>query len=553
MAAATQKDHIEEMRRCTFSIRGLAYPPTEDNNLHAQHNLSADDELYFEEDDHLHFLMELIQIAEENEYEMGVEPSLEFVFTSEDITQTAAKATLLIFNNEKAFTRQNIESSCSVGFTGQYDHIGKKGIGFKSVFAVTSHPFIFSNGYQIRFTEEPGAQCEGRYIVPEWVGNDHPVFARIKRTYGSSASLPTTTLVLPLYSHKVNSVKRQLSNINPEFLLFLSNIRKLSVREDNAEQELNTVTTISISSEKTLVTKKSINAESYVLILSSDEDKGYKECSYHMWTQRFPVKKECGDVQRMGIDDWVITLAFPHGERLTRGNRSVGIFAFLPTKMVTNFPFVIQSDFLLSSSKDEILLDSRWNKEILDCIPVAFMSAFTSLVKANDNAPVSSLIEMFHFLPVHTSPYPRLNASVRDTIKAKLVEEDIVPCQSYTNQKIFRKPCQVGRLLPAFRKLLNKARKHRVTFHNLSIRGKYILNSAFDNEKYNGVLKFLEVEKVEPEWYFECISNHCMGRSTDLDAQLLLFVADNWGSSLFDINTGNLSLLNNFSLLSLPC
>ncbi|MCH80398.1 sacsin [Trifolium medium] len=47
--------------------------------------------------------------AEDNQYVKGVRPTLEFIITSKDITM------LLIFNNEKGFSRENIESLCSVG------------------------------------------------------------------------------------------------------------------------------------------------------------------------------------------------------------------------------------------------------------------------------------------------------------------------------------------------------------------------------------------------------------------------------------------------------
>lgn len=43
------------------------------------------------------------------------------------------------------------------------------GIGFKSVFLVTSQPYIFSHGYQIKFDEEPCPDCRIGYIVPQWV------------------------------------------------------------------------------------------------------------------------------------------------------------------------------------------------------------------------------------------------------------------------------------------------------------------------------------------------------------------------------------------------
>ncbi|XP_031105049.1 uncharacterized protein LOC116009965 [Ipomoea triloba] len=551
--AATAKDHVEEIRRRKFKIGVESKSLKEDDDYSVSEDihqavklLSA--ELYSKD---VHFLMELIQNAEDNEYEEGVDPSLEFVITSKDITDTGAKATLLIFNNEKGFSRKNINSICSVARSTKKGnrktgYIGEKGIGFKSVFLITARPYIFSNGYQIRFSEEPCSHCGIGYIVPEWVVDDNPVLARIRQIYGSSTRLPTTTLVLPLKSDKVNPVKQQLSTVHPELLLFLSKIRKLSVREDNEDLKLNTVSTISISSERDFVKKKNIDADSYLLTLDADEKLGNAgQCSYHMWRQRFPVKQQHRVVRRMDVDEWVITLAFPIGERLNRGSTSSsGIYSFLPTEMVTNFPFIIQADFLLSSSRETILLDNPWNQGILNCVPLAFLNAFTSLVKANEDAPVSTLIQMFGFLPVATSSYATLNA-IRNSIKQKLLEEDIIPCQSYTKQKFFRKPNQVGRLQPAFWNLLNKARMQGVTLHNISSHGRHILNSAFDQEEYNNILNFLDVKHVEDGWYSRCIqsSDLVLGMSEDLYLELLLFVAVNWTLSFSSTNMVKIPLL----------
>ncbi|KAF5459583.1 hypothetical protein F2P56_019521 [Juglans regia] len=122
----TAREHIKEIRRKKFSIGGEPNPLTED--LHqAVRNLSA--ELYAKD---VHFLMELIQNAEDNEYMEGVGPSLEFLITSEDITGTGAPSTLLIFNNEKGFSSKNIDSICSVGRSTKKGnrkrgYIGEKG------------------------------------------------------------------------------------------------------------------------------------------------------------------------------------------------------------------------------------------------------------------------------------------------------------------------------------------------------------------------------------------------------------------------------------------
>ncbi|XP_075662629.1 uncharacterized protein LOC142632094 [Castanea sativa] len=531
---AAAREHVEEIRRKKFSIGGEQNPLTED--LHqAVKNLSA--ELYAKD---VHFLMELIQNAEDNDYLEGVDPSLEFVITSEDITNTWAPATLLIFNNEKGFSSKNIDSICSVGRSTKKGnrkrgYIGEKGIGFKSVFLVSSQPYIFSNGYQIRFNEEPCPHCNLGYIVPEWV-EENPTLSDIKKIYGSGTTLPTTTIVLPLKYDKVKPVKQQLSNVHPEVLLFLSKIRRLSVREHNNDPRLNTVSAIAITSETELEVRKNIDAVSYTIHLSADE-KGKEsegECRYFMWRQKFPVRQENKVERRMEVEELVITLAFPFEERLHRGMSSPGIYAFLPTEMFTNFPFIIQADFLLASSRETILLDNKWNQGILDCVPSAFINAFVSLVKNSENAPMSSLASMFRFIPIDNSSYQTLNV-VRESIKSKLLEESILPSESYTPQKIFHKPQEVGRLMPAFWTILEKAREQKVSLFHLSSHGKYILSSSFDRAEYDYILNFLGVELVNNEWYAKCIQSSKLveGVSEDVYLELLLFVADNW-SSKFD-------------------
>ena len=326
-------------------------------------------------------------------------------------------------------------------------------------------------------------------------------------------------------------MKQQLSNVRPEVLLFLSKIRRLSVREHNEDPRLNTVSAIAITRETELVVRKNIDAVSYTLHLSADErDKGYKgECSYFMWKQNFPVKQENKVERRMEVEELVITLAFPFEERLHRGMSSPGIYAFLPTEMFTDFPFIIQADFLLASSRETILLDNKWNQGILDSVPSAFINAFVSLVKNSENAPESSLASMFRFIPIDSSSYQTLNV-VRESIKSKLLEESILPSESYTEQKSFHQPREVGRLMPAFWTILEKAREQKVSLVHLSSHGKHILSSSFDRTEYDNILNFLGVELVNNEWYAECIQSSKLIEEVSevVYLELLLFISYNW-------------------------
>ncbi|RVX17844.1 hypothetical protein CK203_003994 [Vitis vinifera] len=502
---ATPEEHIKEIRRTKFSIGGELNPLTED--LHqAVKNLSA--ELYAKD---VHFLMELIQNAEDNDYPEGVNPSLELVITSQDITGTGASATLLIFNNEKGFQLKILSLSAVLGgpprktigsvaiLERKYgEEVDFRGIGFKSVFLITAQPYIFSNGYQIRFNEEPCPHSNLGYIVPEWV-QWNPTLDDIKQIYGSHAVLPTTTIILPLKPDKIGPVKEQLSSIQPEVLLFLSKIKQFSVKKHNEDPRLNTVNAISISSEINFVKRKNIDADSYILHLSTDgaKDVTEKECSYYMWRQKFPVRQENQVERRLGVEE------------------------------LGNNP-----------------LDNKWNQGILDCVPSAFLNAFISLVTTSQDVPVSTLTPMFKFLPIYSSPYPKLN-DVRELIKAELLKKNIVPCESYSDQKIFRKPCEVGRLMPSFWNILKKARKQGVSLHSLSSHGKYILNSSFDTEEYDHILNFLGVEPVNSEWYAKCIksSNLVLGVTEDGYLELLLFIAEKWSSSFYSTDMKNVPLL----------
>ncbi|XP_022135202.1 uncharacterized protein LOC111007222 isoform X2 [Momordica charantia] len=555
---ATPKEHIEDIRRTKFSIGGPPNPLTED--LHqAVTNLSA--ELYTKD---VHFLMELIQNAEDNDYSASVKPSLQLILTSRDVTATGAATTLLIFNNETGFSSKNIDSICSVGRSTKKNnrkrgYIGEKGIGFKSVFLVTSHPYIFSNGYQIRFSEHPCPHSGVGYVVPEWVEHN-PILSNIKEIYGPHSQLPTTTIVLPLKPDKIVPVKRQLSTIHPEVLLFLSKIKQFTVREVNEDPNSNTVSAIAISSETDFVTRKNIHAESYTLHLSSEGSNCEidTQCSYYMWKQKFPVKEQNRVERRMGVEELVITLAFPKGERLNRGLNSPGVYSFLPTEMITNFPFIIQADFVLSSSRETILLDNKWNQGILDCVPSAFVNAFISLVKNTVEAPLSSLAHMFNFLPIISSSYEKLNV-VMNLIREKLLETNIVPSHSFLKQRFFHKPPEVGRIMPAFWNILMKAHNQGVSLLNLASHGKYILSSSFDIEEYDQVLSFLGVKPVDDEWYAKCLqgTNIVEGVSDDVYLELLQFLADNWSSRFHVTNMKNVPLVRyvgvdgNVSLCSL--
>ena len=169
-----------------------------------------------------HFILELLQNAEDNEY-VG-EPELSLRFEAGDPTNTpSADGCLVVLNNEVGFQLEHVRSLSSVGQSTKKDksqgYIGEKGIGFKSVFRVTDSPHIFSNGFQFRFQIPTESQGFG-YILPHWVEDVPPVV-----TEGFTA------ILLPLQPGKGDLIARQLSKIAPESILFLRKLKRLAVGE----------------------------------------------------------------------------------------------------------------------------------------------------------------------------------------------------------------------------------------------------------------------------------------------------------------------------------
>jgi hypothetical protein len=119
------------------------------------HRLAA--ELY---SGNVHFVLELVQNADDNAYAPGVTPTLRIVARREQIA---------FENNEVGFAERNVLAICSMGESTKQasdaGYIGNKGIGFKSVFKLAATPEVHSRDYHIRFDSADGGGLG--YIVPK--------------------------------------------------------------------------------------------------------------------------------------------------------------------------------------------------------------------------------------------------------------------------------------------------------------------------------------------------------------------------------------------------
>lgn len=308
-----------------------------------------------------HFIFELIQNAEDNEYEEN-EPSLCFSLTKSNLTKTPnAMGALIVQNNETGFQEKNVDAICKVGKTTKSKirgYIGEKGIGFKSVFRITSTPHIFSNGYQFCLPEKDKERELG-YIVPQWV-NEIP----------SGIDAKQTTIILPLDKQEFDyeKVEKMLEDIFPETILFLSKLREVKISIENG----NNLSILKDDQKRPLIE---------LLVEGKKQGREYSVAKkYLLYSDNVTKPENIRQKDRDEIKEREISIAFPVSEH--DQNLEYNIFAYLPVCLYTKLPFLVNSDFILPSSREDIR-DVPWNKWLMDCVGNLFVESLSD-VKARE-------------------------------------------------------------------------------------------------------------------------------------------------------------------------
>lgn len=157
-----------------------------------------------------HFVLELVQNADDNQYASGVTPHL---------TLRVEPSRLVVVNNEIGFTEANVEAICSSGASSKAKeksgNIGEKGIGFKSVFTVSDEPEIHSNGFHFKFDRTVKSSLLG-HLVPHWCEPSDDV------------QPDGTTIILPAAKNYEFGADT-LIDLDARLLLFLNKLRKLTL------------------------------------------------------------------------------------------------------------------------------------------------------------------------------------------------------------------------------------------------------------------------------------------------------------------------------------
>ncbi|HEY9171700.1 MAG TPA: hypothetical protein VI136_05390 [Verrucomicrobiae bacterium] len=418
MTREEAKQHIERIRQKEFWLDDSSRKPSE-NPLMAKLRRALNQLATGIFEHAHHYVFELTQNADDNRYTEKAERFLKFVLLEDDPTDTpGSRGCLCVLNDETGFEKNHVESLCDIGnSTKQGDragYIGEKGIGFKSVFLISDRPHIISNGYSFHFRRD---DCDAGlgYIVPHW-----------NKQVPAVAENSATAILLPLRNVTGVDVAKQLTDIEPECILFLRKLRRIELVAFHAG--LNRA--MHRSATRGFVDLEFDGARASYFVHQSPH-----ACSH------------IHEPLREGISSTSVTVALP----LTAPEATDGrVFAFLPTEARTGLPFLINADFLLPASRERIFDTPEWNKQLVRFAAGTFVEAFDKLRSSAKHRTLA-----YGFIPTKTDLLPgtSLFAPLVDVVQAAL---KVKPCV-LTEAGDFVLPTEARFAGPLSRRLLSEA------------------------------------------------------------------------------------------------
>ena len=476
------KLHIEKIRRETF---GADLESNNESKLvidklkgvigRSLERLSKD--LYNED---IHFVLELIQNADDNQYQPQgyLDPTLVFLIESDRI---------VLLNNENGFLSENIEAICNVGGSTkkkrEQGYIGRKGIGFKSVFTITDSPQIHSNGYHIKFDISNGDSIG--YILPVMCREDEITESlNIKRILNEKMQLEekfgkmNTSICLPLKTTTEEQHELLISSftdIKHSLLLFLNRLRNLvivkKIVKANGKPDL----------IHCVYHRRDIN-ENIIEIHA-----GFEVSTWLLTRLRFKVPEKIKPND--SIESTEVSLAFPVRNSNDEDNddsmapmEKYETYAYLPLKNF-GFSFIIQADFDVPANRSDIKHDNGWNQLLIEKIPELFVNSLTIFKSyksfKDDFCAIKSFIR---FIPLEEEIYYIFKNTVKQIYTA-LRDVEFLPV-IYNKRIEYKKPTECIVIKdPAIREILTP----EMVFEYL---GRFYMHDSLCNDDLNTKILF---------------------------------------------------------------
>jgi hypothetical protein len=295
-----------------------------------------------------HFLLELLQNADDNTYDEDVQPTV-WITLDNDFFR--------LENNEKGFTPQDlfaITYSAASTKTRQKTgatFIGEKGIGFKSVFAVADYVDIHSPPYHFRLNND-------EFIIPRPIPSQKVSGTRILlRLREGNTKIPN------ILSERLTSLCKNAQ----EFVLFLQKIQRLHVDDH-------------ISSSQRNVIAERDNENNFYMVESEGQERTYFTHRYKVRIPHEVVRTRFNEFDEDLEREIIMAVPYPGPDRKqVEGNGR--LFCFLPTGVKTGTPIHLQIDAKTVANRENLVdfAGSDWNRAVFQSLEGEFVKMFLKL------------------------------------------------------------------------------------------------------------------------------------------------------------------------------
>jgi hypothetical protein len=335
-------------------------------------------ELYAKE---VHFLLELIQNADDNQYAVGVTPRLQF---------TLDPSLLVVECNELGFQPSHVRSICDIDLStkkraqanGRRGYIGQKGIGFKSVFKVSNQPTIHSGNFHFMFD-----------ATQQGMGYTLPIEVAAPSLWTPGVS--DTRIELPLSDEGHDrydeygtffEVQNGLVRMGPQLLLFLRQISEICVVAKNPAEGTSWRRKTSKQIIRTDIQGRPVEFVSIaeqITRRTRDHDADFVASTRETW-YTYSEHHDC-DIAHGAlphVNGTTIKVAFRASDScVATASRPppCEVFAFLPLRNY-GFRFIIQADWIVPSSREALDQSSPWNRWIRQVLPSIIATAVQTRV-----------------------------------------------------------------------------------------------------------------------------------------------------------------------------
>ena len=316
-------------------------------------------------EDRKHFLMELIQNADDADYGDKI-PEIHFYITDEGLE---------LYYNEVGFTVEDIISITDTGAStkktkssNSTSFIGEKGIGFKSVFALAETVEIHSGSWHFLLGKD---QC----IVP-------------KPILGKGIVSGTRLIIRFTDKHVTEEIFKELKRYirgDAETFIYLQKISKfvlIDKRKDSYEKYEIEIFPADRAGDR--LTLRILNTgEERKYLLYSENIHFAAELVASRWEK---IGTSLGSVNRK------VTLAAALNE--SEFSRPGRLFCYLPTSVSLPIPVYLQVDGVTKADREKLHdpQNNAWNKHLLAQLPKVLARAVTHWAKVVDSP------EQFHKL-----------------------------------------------------------------------------------------------------------------------------------------------------------